>query len=91
MPYINKEDRNNFMFVESAIEDNPPRTAGEMQYLIAIMIHHYVKYKGLRYQTCNDIMGALTGANMEFYRRFVAEYEDSKIRDNGDVYYPVYE
>jgi hypothetical protein len=43
------------------------------------------------YQTCNDVMGALTGANMEFYRRFVADYEDTKIRDNGDVYYEVYE
>jgi len=91
MPYITKDDRQKLMFVESAIEDSPPRTAGELQYLIAVMIHYYVKDQGLRYQTCNDIMGALTGANQEFYRRFVAEYEDSKIRENGDVYYPVYE
>jgi hypothetical protein len=91
MPYITKDDRQKLMFVESAIEDSPPQTAGELQYLIAVMIHYYVKDQGLRYQTCNDIMGALTGANLEFYRRFVAEYEDSKIRENGDVYYPVYE
>ena len=91
MPYITKEDRNTFMFVESAIESHPPRTAGEMQYLIAVMIHHYIKYGGLNYQQCNDVMGALTGAQLEFYRRFVADYEDTKIRDNGDVYYEVYE
>lgn len=91
MPYIKEIDRRNFMWIESAIEDTPPATAGELQYLIAIMIHHFMREKGLNYQTCNDVMGALTGANMEFYRRFVADYEDSKIRDNGDVYYEVYE
>ncbi len=91
MPYITQEDRKNFMWIESAIEDTPPNKAGELQYLIAVMIHHFVREKGLNYQTCNDVMGALTGANMEFYRRFVAEYEDSKIRENGDVYYEVYE
>lgn len=91
MPYIAKHDRQKFMWIEQAIEDTPPQTGGELQYLIAVMIHNYVKDQGLRYQTCNDIMGALTGANMEFYRRFVANYEDTKIRDNGDVYYEVYE
>ena len=37
------------------------------------------------YQTMNDIMGALAGAQIEFYRRKVAPYEDTKIKDNGDV------
>lgn len=91
MPYIKEEDRTRFMWIEQAIEDSPPETAGEIQYLIAVMIHHYIKYGGLNYQQCNDVMGALTGAQLEFYRRFVAEYEDSKIRENGDVYYEVYE
>jgi len=91
MPYINEQDRSKFMWIKQSIEDCPPQTGGELQYLIALMIHYYVIDQGLRYQTCNDIMGALTGANMEFYRRFVAEYEDGKIRDNGDVYYEVYE
>jgi hypothetical protein len=91
MPYITKENRTDFMWIESAIDDAPPTTAGGLQYLIATMIHHFVKEKGLNYQTCNDVMGALTGANMEFYRRFVAPYEDTKIRENGDVYYEVYE
>ena len=91
MPYINKEGRTNFMWIQQAIEDMPPTAAGELQYLIAVMIHHFVRERGLNYQTCNDVMGALTGANMEFYRRFVVDYEDTKIRENGDVYYEVYE
>ena len=91
MPYITQQDRGNFMWIRQAIEDSPPETAGEIQYLIALIIHQFIYNKGLNYQNCNDVMGALSGANMEFYRRFVAEYEDSKIRDNGDVYYEVSE
>lgn len=91
MPYITQQDRSKFMWVKQAIEDQPPETAGEIQYLFALIIHQFIYDKGLNYQRCNDVMGALTGANLEFYRRFVAEYEDTKIRDNGDVYYEVYE
>jgi hypothetical protein len=42
--------------------------------------------KGKNYQTVNDIVGALEGAKMEFYRRAAAPYEDLKIKENGDVY-----
>jgi len=31
-------------------------------------------------------MGALNGANQEFYRVVVAPYEDAKISENGSVY-----
>ena len=41
---------------------------------------------GNSYATINDIIGALEGAKMEFYRRVVAPYEDEKIKENGDVY-----
>jgi len=34
----------------------------------------------------NDVMGALSGASQEFYRRHVAGYEDECIKKNGDVY-----
>ena len=91
MPYIKSEDRTRFMYTEDALKDHPPRTAGELQYVIALAIHEFLMENELNYQNCNDVMGALTGANMEFYRRFVAEYEDTKIRENGDVYYEVYE
>lgn len=39
------------------------------------------------YQGINDIIGALEGAKAEFQRRKVADYEDTKIAENGDVYY----
>ena len=40
----------------------------------------------LTYQTMNDIIGALEGAKLEFYRRVVVPYENDKIEQNGDVY-----
>jgi len=85
MPYIDKENRKKFMFIESEL-DNLNKydvlTAGELQYMIALAIKYM---RPERYQHMNDIMGALAGAQMEFYRRHVAPYEDTKISENGDV------
>lgn len=38
------------------------------------------------YQSINDIVGALEGAKLEFTRRVTNTYEDSKIKQNGDIY-----
>jgi hypothetical protein len=57
------------------------------QYLIAEMIQSYITDKGpYNYQTLNDVMGALAGAQMEFYRKVVAPYENKKEIINGSVY-----
>jgi hypothetical protein len=85
MPYIAKEDRKEFEFFEKEVEASPPKTAGELQYMIAILIREMFNNTDKRYQNCNDIMGALAGAQMEFYRRKVAPYEDVCINKNGDV------
>lgn len=94
MPYIKQEDRQKIASeVECAcygnlldvVEYNNIDNGGDMQYAIAVMIKNFMKRKGLNYQHCQDIMGALDGASKEFYRRTVAPYEDSKIEENGDV------
>lgn len=92
MPYI-KQDRRNFLVEECEDELHVGRiawvdevdSAGELQYIMAEMFKSYIERKGLNYQRCNDVMGALVGAQMEFYRRAVAPYEDKKIKENGDV------
>lgn len=61
-------------------------TPGELNYKITKEIIQYQKNKGLSYQTINDIIGALEGAKLEFYRRVVAPYENDKIEQNGDCY-----
>lgn len=63
-----------------------PSTPGELNYTITNVLLHYIEDKGLSYGTINDIMGAMSSAQAEFYRRVAVPYEDMKIRENGDVY-----
>ena len=80
MPYISRDDR---MRVQ---KDHNPKNAGELNYLITLICINYIIANGARYQQCNDVMGALSGVDKEFYRRLIAPYEDQKIKENGDVY-----
>jgi hypothetical protein len=59
---------------------------GELNYAITRLLKQYLVQHGTKYQTINDILGALEGAKAEFYRRVAAPYEDEKIKENGDVY-----
>jgi len=81
MPYIKQEQRKNIDM------HSEPVNAGELNYSITASLIEYINRKGLNYQTINDIVGALEGAKLEFYRRVVAPYENVKIKENGDVYY----
>lgn len=63
-----------------------PRDAGELNYVITEALIGYLRVKGLRYATLNEIVGVLECAKAEFQRRIVAPYEDMKIAENGDVY-----
>jgi hypothetical protein len=82
MPYIKGQRRRS----EIAFGDSPAKNAGELNYLITLLLLDYLKEKELSYQTLNDIVGALEGAKLEFVRRVVNPYEDQKIKENGDVY-----
>lgn len=91
MPYIKSEDRTRLD--AATVSALTPFTiglaasnSGELNYLITEIISGYLSNKGKRYQTMNDIVGALDGAKAEFQRRVVAPYEDVKIEENGDVY-----
>ena len=79
MPYIPQNDRETALKVV-------PTTPGELNFVFTDFIKRYVEVKGLSYQTINDVYGALTGAQLEFARRVVNNYEDEKIKSNGDVY-----
>jgi hypothetical protein len=50
------------------------------------LLVNYWKLNGPSYTAINDIVGALDGAKMEFYRRVAIPYEDKKRELNGDVY-----
>lgn len=85
MPYITSEDRDDLWPIEREILARPPQTAGEIQYLISVLAAEYLSNTEYRYQNMNDVMGALAGAQQEFYRRHVGPYEDKCIAKNGDV------
>lgn len=80
MPYIKQERRKS---LENVFW---PEGSGELNYLLTKTIQVYLKKQGTNYQTINDIVGALEGVKLEFYRRVAAPYEDEKIKENGDVY-----
>lgn len=82
MPYIKQEAREVF---ENVVLPGVA-TAGELNYFITKLCQHYVADHGLNYQTLNDITGALENCKLEFYRRLTAPYEDTKIKENGDVF-----
>ena len=81
MPYIKLERRQ-----EMQLDGGNANTAGELNYQLTVVCKDYMEHKGLSYATINDIVGALEGAKLEFYRRVAAPYEDKKIIENGDCY-----
>ena len=87
MPYIKPADREKFEgFNHALTSETDIETPGELNYLITRLILAYKDNRPPGYQTINDIIGALEGAKLEFYRRSAAPYEDEKIEENGDVY-----
>ncbi len=87
MPYIKKESR-------PAIDElvNPliiylkslpvEKQDGALNYVITKII------KGLypqKYFHFNRALGVLSAVTSEFYQRIVAPFEDTKIKENGDV------
>jgi hypothetical protein len=88
MPYIKKEDREQFDRAFSFDIDAAkfPKNAGELNYVLTKICIRYFKENGGRYQQINDVIGALEGCKLEFYRKLVGPYEDTKIKEIGDCY-----
>ncbi len=80
MPYVKPENR------ASLAEGKPMSGPGDLNYMITMLIRRYWVNSNRRYQDINDILGALSGASLEFYRRVAVQYEEEKIEQNGDVW-----
>lgn len=81
MPYLNPANRRALTQGE-----NDPETPGELNFAITLELIAYMDRMGLSYETINDILGALEGAKLEFYRRVAVPFEETKIAINGDLY-----
>jgi len=82
MPYINPIKRTNLIPELETL----PMNSGELNFVFTQVIQQYLLLNKTSYSTINDVIGALEGAKLEFYRRVAAPYEDLKIMENGDVY-----
>ena len=79
-PYIDREAREHINTGGSC------ETAGDLTFALTVVIETYRAENPNRFQTFAEILGALRAAELEFYRRVVAPYEDKKLAENGDVY-----
>jgi hypothetical protein len=88
MPYINKDLRDKvdtkLMDLAKAIREcGIDNRAGVLNYSISVLLGQLYSKK---YSEINEAVGMLDCSKLEFYRRFAAPYEDTKIKENGDVY-----
>jgi len=87
LPYIKLEKRKKYDKVlkelTSILKTLPPEEVdGELNYLITKILKEIYP---LRYFHINKAIGALECIKLEFYRRVAAPYEDTKIKESGDV------
>lgn len=58
---------------------------GRLNYFLTKLFLTYMRVYGMRYGQAKQFLAELEMAKMEIYRRYVAPYEDEKIKENGDV------
>lgn len=85
MPYVKTQNREELRDLTNVIKEFNLENPGELNYIVTLLTHQYVRHHGENYQAYNDIVGALEGAKLELYRRKIGPYEDLKIKENGDV------
>lgn len=76
MPYIKSETKMILHKIIDEIRTTPAMDAGELNFLLTELCRTYLKNHGTSYAKINDIVGALEGAKLEFYRRIASPYED---------------
>lgn len=90
MPYIKQEDRAKIdpeLFeligaIDQAYPDGAP--AGVLNYIVTRLMLNTTRK--LSYARINELVGMLSCAQAEYYRRVATSYENQKITDHGDVY-----
>jgi hypothetical protein len=94
MPYIKKEDRTAYKeVIDKAVDkllnklpaDNGKHySVGELNYIISSIVWKLFD-KNPSYTKGNELVGVLECVKQEFLRRRLNGYEDSKIKENGDL------
>ena len=90
MPYIKNEDREKFKYVLSeavaVLQNNgcSEVKSGELNYVISSMVWSLFDSKP-SYTNGNMLVGVLECVKQEFLRRRLNDYENEKIKENGDI------
>lgn len=88
MPYISKERRRRVDLEIDALLDEieayipKDDRDGTLNYIITRLIKALYEPS---YKQYNAAIGVLECTKLELYRRIIAQYEDIKIKENGDV------
>ena len=69
-----------------ACEHDGPSAEGRITYLMSKIINYTYYCKGFTYAEYCTLIGMIENFKLELHRRLVAEYEDKKCRENGDVF-----
>jgi len=89
MPYISQDDRDKYvgplgdLLYELAMQREED-LGGHLNFCVSYLMKRLFEDKK-RYARVNTIRGAMENAITEFYRCQVAEYEDKKQEENGEV------
>jgi len=87
LPYIKADKRKKYQKILDelikVLKTLPPEEIdGELNYVVTKILKEIYP---LRYFHINKAVGVLECIKLEYYRRVAAPYEDSKIREAGDV------
>lgn len=87
MPYIKQEDRNRLDnpirgLVFALKESTPKQIDGKINYVVSKLLHELYP---INYYNINKAIGVIECIKLELYRRIAVPYEDTKIKENGDI------
>jgi hypothetical protein len=87
VPYIKQHKRNKYeRILEELIKIlkalPPEEIDGELNYVVSKILREIYP---LRYFHINKAIGVLECIKLEYYRRVAAPYENSKIKETGDI------
>ena len=82
MPYVKQEKRDQLKYLLREMKEEEIVANGDLNYLLyAYCVHHIPK----SYNTLKNYCGELRQCATEIERRILAQYENEKIEENGDI------
>ena len=90
MPYLSDEQKSKLddaiIDLTTTLTESNVSVPGGLNYIISQIVDRVVVKHGESYSIYNTLLGSVEAAKLEIYRRLIAPYEDTKIKENGDVF-----